>query len=258
MKQITSKLLGADARLAERSKILGMRIGDTTMTRGDLVGSSNRVEEAIANFREHERLLGKAMYALADPEEEQPIFTLPASTITGTIGNQTVAVRTSGTIFRAPAERLSNGVHVQIVANLGDLQQSMTQVLQSLLTHPDPCGERVTVQQSMVSMAPPTAEVWVQLHLERWACLGEPGSKAPLAVMEGNGAITIKMTPVIQKDGVLTILTQTEKVEANGILAEMLRSGDSRRRSTRKNQTLRSSSPSEWPRSPDNAVARTA
>jgi hypothetical protein len=225
LRRITSKMLSADSRLAERSGEFEMRIGDTTMTRHDLVGSSNRVEEAIANYREQERQLGVAMYALADPEEEQPIITLAGSMKASTIGNQTITVRTSGTIFRAPAERLSNRVHVQILANLGDLQQSLTQVLQSLLTHPDPCGERVSVQQSMLSIASPTAEVWVQLHLERWACMGAAGATAPVELMEGNGAITFKITPAMQKDGLLTILTQTEKVEANGMLAEILRSG---------------------------------
>ena len=37
--------------------------------------------------------------------------------------------------------------------------------------------------------------------------------------------MTVKITPVVEKDGSLSILTQMEAVEANGMLAEMLRSG---------------------------------
>lgn len=225
LKEVTSKFVGANSRLADRTKALGVRIADVTTNKGELVASSNKVEEALASFREQQRLLGKAMYALPDPEEEQPIFTLPASTNSATIGSQTIAVRTSGTIFRTPAERLSSVVHLQIVANLGDLQQSITPVLQSLLAHSDPCGERVTVQQAMVSTASPTTDVWMQLHLERWTCMGPAGTKAPVALMEGNGAIIVKITPAIQKDGSLVILARTEAVEASGVLAEMLRSG---------------------------------
>jgi hypothetical protein len=225
LKEVTSKLVGADSRLADRTKALEVRIAGVTTNQGERVDSSNKVEEALANFREQQRLLGKAMYALADPEEEQPIFALAASTISATVGNQTIAVRTSGNLFRTPAERLSSVVHVQIVANLGDLQQSITPVLQSLLAHSDPCGERVTVQQAMVSTSSPTTDVWVQLHLERWTCLGPSGTMAPVVLMEGNGAITVKITPAMQKDGSLVILTHIEAVEASGVLAEMLRSG---------------------------------
>ena len=55
--------------------------------------------------------------------------------------------------------------------------------------------------------------------------MGPAGTKAPVALMEGNGAIIVKITPAIQKDGSLVILARTEAVEASGVLAEMLRSG---------------------------------
>jgi hypothetical protein len=47
----------------------------------------------------------------------------------------------------------------------------------------------------------------------------------PIEVMEANGTMTVKITPEVEKDGSLSILTQIETVEANGMLAEMLRSG---------------------------------
>jgi len=225
LKEVTSKFVGANSRLADRTKALGVRIADVTTNRGERVDSSNKVEEALANFREQQRLLGRAMYALADPEEEQPIFALADSTISATIGNQTIAVRTSGNLFRTPAERFSSVVHVQIIANLGDLQQSITSVLRSLLAHSDPCGERITVQQAVISTSSPTTDVWVQLHLERWTCVGPSGTMAPIVLMEGNGAITVKITPAMQRDGSLVILTHTEAVEGNEVLGEMLRSG---------------------------------
>lgn len=226
LKEVTSRLMSADSRLADRIKVLDLKIADVTTNKAEFVSSSNKVEEALANFREQQRLLGKAMYALPDPEEEQPILTLPSSTNSATVGNQTITVRTSGTIFRTPAERLSNVVHLQILASLGDLQQSITPILQSLLARSDPCGEQVAVQQAMISTASPTTDVWLQLHVERWVCLGSAAAKAPVGLIEASGAITIKITPTIQKDGSLMILSETAKVEANGALAEMLSSGD--------------------------------
>jgi hypothetical protein len=63
------------------------------------------------------------------------------------------------------------------------------------------------------------------LHFERWVCLDAAASKTPMEVMEGTGAMTVKITPKVEKDGSLSILTQIETVEANAMLAEMLRSG---------------------------------
>ena len=225
LREVTSKLIRADSRLADRAKALDARIADLTTKKNDLIGSSLKVEEALADFREQLRVLGKEMYALPDPGEEQPIFTMPPSTNSVTIGNQTIAVRTSATISRTPAANLDNVVHLQMSSNLGDLQQSITPILQSQLAHFDPCGEQVAIQRAMVSTSSPTTDVWVQLHFERWACVGTSASKTPMEVMEANGTMTVKITPAVEKDGSLSLLTQIEAVEANGMLAEMLRSG---------------------------------
>jgi len=225
LKELTWKLIRADSRLADRAKALDARIADRTTAKGEFIGSFHKVEEALADFREQQRVLGKEMYALPDPGEEQPIFTMPPSTSSVTIGNQTIAVRTSATISRAPAANLDNVVHLQMSSNLGDLQQSIAPILQAQLAHSDPCGEHVAIQQAAVSTSSPTTDVWVQLHFERWACLGASASKTPMEVMEANGTMTVKVTPEVEKDGSLSILTQIETVEANGMLAEMLRSG---------------------------------
>src|SRR5208337_436796 len=225
LKEVTWKLIRADSRLADRAKALDARIADLTMKKSELISSSLKVEGALADFREQLRVLGKEMYALPDPGEEQLIFTMPPSTSSVTIGNQTIAVRTSATISRAPAANLDNVVHLQMSSNLGDLQQSIAPILQAQLAHSDPCGEHVAIQQALVSTSSPTTDVWVQLHFERWACLGASASKTPMEVMEANGTMTVKVTPEVEKDGSLSILTQIETVEANGMLAEMLRSG---------------------------------
>lgn len=224
LKEVTSRLIHADSRMADVVKALDARIADLTTKKGEIISSSRRVEQALADFREQQGVLGKEMYALPDPEEEQLIFTMPPSTNPVTIGNQTIAVRTSGTISRTSAANFDNVVHLHLTTNLGDLQQSITPILQSQLAYSDPCGQQVAIQQAMVSTLSPTTDVWVQLHFERWAC-GTSASKTRMEVMEANGSMTVKITPVVEKDGSMSILTQIEAVEANGILAEMLRSG---------------------------------
>ena len=225
LNQVTAKLIRADYRLADRAKVLDAEIADLTAEKGKLISSSHKTEEALADFREQQRVLGKEMYALPDAAEEQPIFTMPPSTNSVTIGSQTIVVSTSGTISSMPATNIDHLVHLQMSSNLGGLQQSITPILRSQLAHSAPCGEQVAIQQAIVGISSPTTNVWVQLHFERWVCLDAAASKTPMEVMEGNGAMTVKITPKVEKDGSLSILTQIETVEANAMLAEMLRSG---------------------------------
>jgi hypothetical protein len=225
LKPVTSKLIRSDYRLAERAKALDAKIAERTTEKGDLIGSSHKIEEALADFREQQRVLGKEMYALPDSAAEQPIFTMPPATTSVTIGSQTIVVSTSGTISSIPATNLDHWVHLQMSSNLGGLQQSITQILQSQLAHSAPCGERVAIPRAIVGTSSPTTDVWVQLHFERWVCLGGTASKTPMEVMEADGTMAVKITPKAEKDGSLSILTQIETVEANGMLAEMLRSG---------------------------------
>src|ERR1035441_416290 len=222
---VTSKLIRADSRLVDQAKALDVSVSDLTTKKGDFVSASHRFEKAFTDFREQQRVLGEQMYALPDPGEEQPLFTMPASTNSVTIGNQTIAVRTSSAISRTSTANFDGLVHLQMTTNLGDLQQSVTSILQSQMAHSDPCGEQVTIQQAMVGTSSPTTDVWVQLHFERWACLGPSPSKTPVEVIEANGSITVKVTPAVDKDGSLSILTHLEAVEATGMLADMLRSG---------------------------------
>ncbi len=225
LKPVTAKLIRADYRLADRAKTLDAKIADLTTEKGELISSSHKTEEALTEFREQQRVLGKEMYALPDSAEEQPIFTMPPSTNSVTIGSQMIVVSTSGKISSIPATNIDHLVHLQMSANLGGLQQSMTRILQSQLAHSAPCGEQLAIQQAVVGTSSPTTDVWVQLHFERWVCPSGPAPKTPMEVMEANGTMTVKIIPKVDKDGSLSILTQIEKVEATGMLAEMLRSG---------------------------------
>jgi hypothetical protein len=222
---VTSKLIRADSRLVDQAKALDASVRDLTTNKGEFVSAAHRFEKAFTDFREQQRVLGEQMYALPDPAEEQLLFTMPASTNSVTLGDRTILVRTASTISRPSTASFDGVVHLQMTANLGDLQQSISSVLQSQLARSDPCGEQVTVPQAMVGTSSPTTDVWVQLHFERWACLGSSPSRMPMEVIEANGSITVKVTPAVEKDGSLSILTHIEAVEATGMLADMLRSG---------------------------------
>src|SRR5450755_1732275 len=58
------------------------------------------------------------------------------------IENQPIAITASGFISRVAAERGQNVFKLELIADLSDLQQNITQVLRSQLDKSDRCGER--------------------------------------------------------------------------------------------------------------------
>jgi hypothetical protein len=61
----------------------------------------------------------------------------------------------------------------------------------------------------------------VQLHFERWACLGREANE----IVEGNGMIEVKLTPSVGKDGALRMTPEMGRIDAEGLIGELLRSG---------------------------------
>jgi hypothetical protein len=61
----------------------------------------------------------------------------------------------------------------------------------------------------------------VQLHFERWACLGRDVNE----MVEGNGTIEVKLTPSVGGDGALRLTPEIGRVDAQGLIGELLRSG---------------------------------
>jgi len=64
--------------------------------------------------------------------------------------------------------------------------------------------------------------VVVQLHFERWACFGRDTVNE---MAEGNGTVEVKLTPSVGEDGTLQIVPEIRRIDAQGLVAELLRSG---------------------------------
>jgi hypothetical protein len=62
----------------------------------------------------------------------------------------------------------------------------------------------------------------VQLHFERWACFGRDTMNE---MAEGNGTIEVKLTPSVGEDGTLLLVAEIGRVDAGGLVGELLRSG---------------------------------
>jgi hypothetical protein len=64
--------------------------------------------------------------------------------------------------------------------------------------------------------------VVAQVHYERWACFGRGNSNE---IVEGNGTIEVKLTPAVGEDGGLGLVGAIGRIDAPGLVGDLLRSG---------------------------------
>jgi hypothetical protein len=110
---------------------------------------------------------------------------------------------------------------VELTADMSDLQQNFTQVLRAQLNKADRCGEQIAIRNAALTPLPPAGLVMVQLHYERWACFGSAQNE----MAEGNGTIELRLTPTVGDDGTLRLLAEVRRIDAAGMVGELLHSG---------------------------------
>jgi hypothetical protein len=152
-------------------------------------------------------------------------FRIPPVKIPVNIENQPIAITASGLISRVAAERGQNVFKLELVADLSDLQQNITQVLRSQLDRSDRCGERIAIQNATLTPSAPASLVVARLHFERWTCVKVFGKERPNKLVGGNGTIEVKLTPAVEEDSTLRLVPEIGRIEAEGPLGELLRSG---------------------------------
>ena len=84
------------------------------------------------------------------------------------------------------------------------------------------CGERLGLRSANILPAPPASVLVLQLHFERWLCAGR---SSPTELAESDGSVTVKVTPSVQ-NSTLTMAATFSRIDASGMMADDLRSGD--------------------------------
>jgi len=62
------------------------------------------------------------------------------------------------------------------------------------------------------------------LHYERWVC--PPGQASPMEVADSDGVLEVKLTPSVEPNAGLRLVSEINRVNADGLLRDLLRSGD--------------------------------
>ncbi len=138
-----------------------------------------------------------------------------------TVASQPIAITTSEVISNSVASGGQNTFKLQFTADLSDLQQNITDVLHSELDKSDRCGERIAVQGATLTPSEPASVVLVQLHFERWTCMGREANE----MVEGNGTFAVKLTLSVGDDGAVRLTPEIARVDAQGLIGDLLRSG---------------------------------
>jgi hypothetical protein len=225
LKEITKKLIKADADLAQQAKALDLEAGDAKAVGPQIANSAQSLEHALTSFRSQQLDLGEEMSVGAGNNGDASGFNLPTVRNSVNFENQSIRVVTSGVIAKGVAEGDQNIFKLELTTDLSDLQQNMTDVLRAELGKSDRCGERITIHNATLTPQAPASLVIVQLHFERWVCGTTFGRETTNEIVEGNGTIEVKLTPAVAEDGTLRLVAVNGRVAADGLVGELLRSG---------------------------------
>jgi len=147
------------------------------------------------------------------------VFEIPPVPISVNIAGQPVALVISGNVSA------SQPFNLNLRADLSDLQNQLTSIMQSELNQSNHCGERISIEQVTLVPAAPTGHLSVQLHFEKWACLKVFGRENAKRLIGGNGTVRVILTPRVEDGKAVRLDAEVGKIDADGSLGEVLRSG---------------------------------
>jgi hypothetical protein len=240
LEDTTKKLGKADSELDKQIKALDQTVQTPKPASEQIFSSAGSLDKALAGFQNEQLALGREMSILFDPAGQDVTFSLPAATNSISVDGQSISIPASGAVSRlsaaTPAENGHNLFRLKLVADLSDLQLNITGILRPELARSPRCGERVQILQASLTSLEPASLVVARLHFERWVC--PPGQQSPTEVAASEATIEVKLTPSLEPatqsasasttepNASLHLVSEITRVDANGLLRDLLRSGD--------------------------------
>jgi hypothetical protein len=217
LKEIVKRLAKSDADLEQEEKSFDQGAGS------EAAAHAEGLDKALTDFYNQELSLGREM-SIVLANGQDLAFTLPQIKNPISIEGHTIAVTVSGALSQIAAQGDQRTFKLELLADLSDLQQEMTELLRSRLDTSDTCGQRIAIQQASLAPATPASLLVVKLHFERWTCMRSFGQQTANELAEGDGSVEIKLTPTLEKN-TLRVAATFGRIVATGMLAESIRSG---------------------------------
>ena len=232
LKDLAKRLAKADSDLDLQQKRLDHSLDqsvDANAASPELAALSEALEKALTDFYNQQLAIGREM-SITLSSGQDLAFTLPRVKSTVSIGHRTVPVAISGALSQIAAQGGQRTFKLELVADLSDLQQNISEILRAQLDTAQTCGQRVAIRQASLTPATPASTLKIWLHFERWMCarsLGQQTSSQQTSseLAEGDGTVEIKLTAAVENPNTLKLTAAFGRIDATGMLAEALRSG---------------------------------
>src|SRR5579863_47430 len=111
---------------------------------------------------------------------------IPPLKVSVVIDNQPVTITTTVIVSGS-----ADSFRLKVTADLTDLQDRVTALLQTQLNRSDRCGERLSIERATLLPAPPGSLLTAYVHYERWACVKLLGKESAKRLLGGNGTIPV-------------------------------------------------------------------
>jgi len=108
--------------------------------------------------------------------------------------------------------------------DLGNFQENLTPVMAGELNRSQRCGERLSVERAVLVPAAPSALLTAHVHYERFTCVKALGKEIVKRLVGGNGVVELNLTPSVAENQI-ALNAEVKKIDADGSLGELLRSG---------------------------------
>jgi hypothetical protein len=159
-----------------------------------------------------------ALYA-AQPASE-PLLRIPPVRTSINVENQPIEITAWGTVFATPAHSL----RLETTLDLGNFQDNLTPIMRAKLNESDKCGTRMSVDRAVLTATAPSSVLTANLHYERYGCVKALGKQIVKRLVGGNAVVTVNLTPSVDQNHI-TLTAKVLKIDADGSLGEVLRSG---------------------------------
>jgi hypothetical protein len=161
-----------------------------------------------------------AVVCLAQAQTGNLTLKIPPVKTSLNLEGQPIEITAWGSVSSAPSGIFRLALNV----DLGNFQENLTPVLAAQLNRSDRCGERLSVQRATIAPAAPPAVLTAYVHYERFACAKAFGKEIVKRLAGGNGVVEVNLTPSVGENRI-TLVAEVRKIDADGSLGELLRSG---------------------------------
>lgn len=225
LKDTLKRLEKADSDLEAEEKRLDESQQAGSRASAELESRGESLTKSLMNFSSQELALGREMgVVLAQGSDVS--FKLIDVKNSLSIAKQAIAVTASGDLSQVASQAVQRTFKLQIIVDLSDVRQNLTELMRAQFDAPGSCGERLAIRNATIAASPPASILELQVHYERWSCSQFSSQAGRQELAEEDGSVEVKLTPVVEKANSVKLVSEISKINAGGMMGESLRSGD--------------------------------